>query len=162
VLLEEAAEKSGRVFAEGAIFGTEGGEEVGVDIEFADNLVVNEDGDNNFGFGFKGAGEIAGIGIDVMDNDGLTRGGGGAADALVKRNAGMGSHGALERTKNENVVVPFFFQQIEANPIVSCDLLVEERNDALHESVGRGARDSEGFKSRDEVRRFGLRCGHGE
>ena len=59
---EEFAEEGGGVFAELAIAGAEGGEEVGVDVEFTDDFAVNEDGDDDFGFGFEGAGEIAGIG----------------------------------------------------------------------------------------------------
>jgi len=49
---EEFAEDGGSVFAEFAISRAEGGEEVGVDIEFTDNLAVDEDGDDDFGFGF--------------------------------------------------------------------------------------------------------------
>ena len=88
---EEFAEGGGGVFAEFAVVGTEGGEEVGVDVEFADNFAADEDGDNDFGLGFEGAGEVAGVGVDVVDDDGFAAGGRGAADALVEGNAGVAS-----------------------------------------------------------------------
>ena len=133
--LEEAAEEAGGVFAEGAIVRAEGGEEMRVDVEFADDFVVNEDGNHNFGFGFEGAGEITRIGIYVSDDNGLAGGGRGAADALVERNAGVGRHGALEMTENENVVVAFLFEHVKANPVVTSDFFVEESDDALHKGI---------------------------
>jgi len=162
VRLEEAAEEGGGVFAEGAVFEAEGGEEVGVDVEFADDFVVDEDGDDDFGFGFEGAGEVAGIGINIIDDDGLAGGGGSAADALVERNAGVGGHGALEGAEDENVVVAFLFEQVEANPVVASKLFVEERDDILHEGFGGIGGFGKGIESRDEVGRFGLGCGHGK
>ena len=135
VCLEEAAEEAGGVFAEGAIVGAEGGEEMRVDVEFADDFVVNEDGDDDFGFGFEGAGQIARIGVNVIDDDGLAGGRGSAADALVERNAGVGRLGALEMTENENVVVAFLFEHVKANPVVTSDFFVEESDDALHKGI---------------------------
>lgn len=160
--LEKLAEDDGGMFAKLAVIGAEGGEEVGVDVEFADHFAVDEDGDDDFGFSFEGAGEIAGIGIDVVDDDGLSRGSGGAANALVQRDARVGSHGALEGAENENVAVAVLFKHIKADPIVAGELFVEESDDALHESVGGAGRNGEGVESRDEIRGLGLRCGHGD
>src|ERR1700675_980628 len=100
---EEFAEGGGGVFAEFSVVGTEGGEEVGVDIEFADDFAADEYGDDDFGFGFERAGEIAGVGVDVVDDDGCAAGGRGAADTLVKGNARVGRHGAFEGAKDESV-----------------------------------------------------------
>src|SRR5258706_14753675 len=90
---EEFAENGGSVFAEFAVVGAEGGEEVGVDVEFADDFAADENGDDDFGFGFEGAGEIARVGVDVVNDDGFTAGGCGAAAALGKRDAGVRRHG---------------------------------------------------------------------
>ena len=100
---EEFAEDGGGVFAEFAVVGAEGGEEVGVDVEFADDFAANEDGDDDFGFGFERAGEIAGVGVDVVDDDGFAAGGRGAADALIERDAGVGRHGAFEGAEDKRV-----------------------------------------------------------
>jgi hypothetical protein len=72
------------VFAKFAVFGAKGSEEVAVDIEFANYFAVDEDGDYDFGFGFERAGEVARVGVDVVDHDGFATGGGGSADALVE------------------------------------------------------------------------------
>ena len=53
---QEFAQEVGGVFAEFAVVGAEGGVEVGVDVEFADDFFVSEDGDYDFGFGFEGTG----------------------------------------------------------------------------------------------------------
>jgi hypothetical protein len=54
--IEVFAEEGGGVFAELAVVRAEGGQEVGVDIEFASNFAVTEDGDYDFGFGLEGTG----------------------------------------------------------------------------------------------------------
>ena len=59
--LEEFAEEGGGVFAEGTVGGTEGRGKVGVDVEFADDFAADEDGNDDFRFGFEGAGEVAGV-----------------------------------------------------------------------------------------------------
>ena len=114
------------MFAEFAVFGAEGGEEVAVDVEFADDFAVDEDGDDNFGFGFERAGEIAGIGVDVVDDDGLAAGGGGSADALIERDASVGSHGAPERAQDEHVGIAVEFEHVKADPVVASELFMEQ------------------------------------
>ncbi len=121
------------MFAEFAIGGAEGGEEVGVDIEFTDDLAVDEDGDDDFGFGFEGTGEIAGIAGDVVNDDGHAAAGSGAANALVERDASVGRHGALERAEDEDVVIAFLFEHVEAHPIVFGEFAVKERDDVFHQ-----------------------------
>ena len=106
------------MFAEFAVVGAEGGEEVGIDVEFADDFAADEDGDDDFGLGFERAGEVARVGVDVVDDDGFTAGGRGAADALVEGNAGVGRHGALERAEDEGVAA-FPFEHVEADPVVA-------------------------------------------
>ena len=123
---------------------------------------MNANRDDDFGLRFKGAGEIAGIGINVVDDDGLSRGSGGATNALVQRDAVMGSHGSLEGAENQNVAIAILFQHVKADPIVAREFFVKQSDDGLHESVGGVARNGERVESRDEVRGFGLCCGHGE
>jgi hypothetical protein len=136
--LEEFAEGGGCVFAEFAVVGAESGEEVGVNVEFADDFAADEDGDDDFGFGFEGAGEVAGVGVDVVDDDSFAAGGSGAADALVERDAGVGRHGAFEGAEDESVAA-FPFEHVEADPVVAGEFFVEKGDDGFHERfAGRG------------------------
>ena len=105
---------------------------MGVDVEFADDFVADENGDDDFGFGFERAGEIAGVGVDVIDDDGFAAGGRGAADALVERNAGVGRHGAFEGAEDEGVA-SFPFEHVEADPVVAGEFFVEKGDDGFHE-----------------------------
>ncbi len=145
------------MLAEFAVVGAESGEEVGVDVEFADDFAVDEDGDDDFGFGFEGAGEIAGVGVDVVDDDGFASGGRGAADALVERNAGVGRHGAFEAAEDERVA-SFPFEHVEADPVVAGELFVEERDDGFHERFGGCGGLGERVELRNDVGRFQV-CG---
>src|SRR5579883_1548332 len=103
VSLEKLAKERGGVLAQLAVVGTKGGEEVGIDVEFANDLASDENGYDNFGFGFDGTGQVARIGIDIVDHNGLAAGGGCAADALIQRNARVRRHGALERAQGKHV-----------------------------------------------------------
>jgi len=119
------------VFAEFAVVGAEGGEEVGVDVEFAGDFAADEDGDDDFGFCFEGTGEVAGVGVDVVDDDGFAGSGRGAADALVEGDSGVGRHGAFKGAENEGVAA-FPFEHVEANPVVPGEVFVEKRDDGFH------------------------------
>jgi hypothetical protein len=160
VLLEEFSEEGGGVFAEFAVVWAEGGEEMAVDIEFADDFFVDEDGNDNFGFGFERAGEIAGIGVDVVDDDGFASGGSGATDTLVERDAGVRGHSAFEGTENEDVAVGFLFEHVKTNPVVAREARVEEGDDAFHEGFARGSGASEIVQGREKISGFGVCGGH--
>jgi len=149
VALEELAEDGSGMFAESAVGGVEGSGEMRVDVEFADNFAVNEDGDHDFGFRFKRTREIAGIGIDVVDDDGLAHRDGSAANALVQRDARVGSRGAHEWAENENVWVTILFEHIKADPIVTGEFFVKESDDAFHESIGGVGGNGERVESLD-------------
>jgi len=140
---EEFAEEGGGVFAENAIAWAKGGEEVGIDIEFTEDFAVDEDGDDNFGFGFEGAGEIAGIAGDVVNDDGHAAAGSGAANALVERDAGVWRHGALEGAEDEDIAGGFVLEHVEANPIVFGELAVKERDDVCHQGFGGSGGDGQ-------------------
>ena len=141
------------MFAEFAVVWAEGGEEVGVDVEFADDFAADEDGDDDFGFGFEGAGEIAGVGVDVVDDDGFAAGGRGAADTLVERDASVGSHGAFEGAEDKGVAV-FPFEHVEADPVVTGELFVEKGDDGFHEGFAGGSGFGEGVELGNDVGGF--------
>ena len=124
------------MFAEFAVVGTEGGEEVGIDVEFSDDFAADEDGDDDFGFGFERAGKITGVGVDVVDDDGFAAGGRCAADTLVEGNAGVGRHGALEGAEGERIAA-FPFEHVEADPVVTGELFMEKGDDGFHERLAR-------------------------
>ena len=147
------------MFAEFAVVGAEGGEEVGIDVEFADDFAADEDGDDDFGFGFEGAGEIAGVGVDVVDDDGFAAGGRGTADTLVERDASMGSHGAFEGAEDKGVAA-FPFEHVEADPVVTGELFVEKGDDGFHEGFAGGSGFGEGVELGNDVGGFLLCGGH--
>lgn len=160
--LKEFAEKSSRVFAKLAIVGTKSGKEVGVDVEFTSYFAVDKDGDDNFGFSFEGASEVAGIGVDVVDDDRFAGGSSSAADALIERDARVRGHRALERAEDEDVTVCLFFQHVKPDPVVAGEFFVEKSDDAFHERVGRGGRVRQSVEVWDQVESFGVCSGHGE
>lgn len=149
------------MFAESAVGGAESGEEVGVDVEFTDNLAASEDWDDDFGFGFQRTGEIAGVGVDVVYDDGFAAGGGGAADALVERDASVRGHGAAEGSEDEDVASGFALDHVKTDPVVAGEMVVEERDDGLHESFGGWGGGGEGVELGDEVGGIGSGGGHG-
>ena len=136
MLLEPAAEECGGVFAKLAILVGEGCGEMAVDVEFADDFSFDEDGDDDFGFCFQRTREIARIGIDVIDDDGFSAGGGCAANSLMKRDARVRSHGAAEGAEDEHVLGGLVLDHVKADPIVLEKICVEERDDAGHEGFG--------------------------
>lgn len=156
---EEFAEGGGGVFAEFAVVGAEGGEEVGVDIEFAYDFAADEDGDDDFGFGFEGAGEIARVRVDVVDDDSFAAGGRGAADALVEGDAGVGRHGALEGAEDQRIA-SFPFEHVEADPVVTGELFMEKRDDGFHERFARCGGPGERVELGNDVGRFQVCGGH--
>ena len=117
--LEEFADKRGGVFAELAIIGAKGGKEMGVDVEFARNPVVNKNRDDNLGLGLERASEITRVGGNIIDDNSFASGSGGTEDALIECDACVRSHGALEGAEHEHVAVGIFFEHVEANPVVA-------------------------------------------
>jgi len=155
------ANEFGHVLTEGAIFIAKSGEEVRVDVEFTHDLIANKNRNDNFGFGFERAREIAGIGLHVVHDDGLAGGRRSTADTLIKRNTNMWRHGAFERTKHEDIAITFLFEHVESDPVVPREFFMEQANDAAHQLFGRTRRDGKRIKSRNQIRRFRL-CGSHE
>jgi hypothetical protein len=128
------------VFAERAVVRAESGMEVGVNVEFTGDFAVDEDRNNDFGFGFERAGEIAGIGIDVVNDNGFAGGGRGTTDALIEGDASVRGHGAFEGAEDKHVAA-FLFQHVKTNPVIAGELFVEESDNAF--SRGSRARESD-------------------
>jgi len=126
---------------------------VGVDVEFADDFAADKDGNDDFGFGFEGAGEVAGVGVDVVDDDGFAAGGRGAADPLVERYARVRRHGALERAEDEHVAA-FPFEDVEADPVVAGELFMKQGDDGFHESFAGYGGPGECVELGNDVGRF--------
>jgi len=85
------------VFYESLIFRSERGREVAIDVEFAGDLPANKYRRNDFRLGLDGARQVARIISNIVDDHSFAAGGGGAADSLVQRNAGVGRHRTLKR-----------------------------------------------------------------
>jgi len=160
MLFQPAAKDCGGVFADGAIFGSEGGEEVAVNIELADNFLFNEDGDHDFRFGFEGTGEVSRVGADVVNDDSLAGGRRGAADTLIQGNARVRGHGAAKGAENQNFLRTVFFEHVETYPVVTQHFLVQEFGDALHQ-IPRGFRaGGEGVEFANYFTRIRVCRGH--
>ena len=65
----------GAVLDQVAVFGAKSGGEMAVDIEFSCHFTLDVHGDNNFRLGLERTGQIAGIRIDIVHNDGIPGGG---------------------------------------------------------------------------------------
>ena len=113
------------MLAELAVVGTKRCVKVGIDVEFADDLAVRKDGHDDFGLGFERARKIAGVGADVINDNGFAARGCRAADSLIQRDARVGRHGALKRTEEQDVVVAFVFEHVKTDPIIAREFLVE-------------------------------------
>jgi hypothetical protein len=139
--LEIFADQASAMLAEVAIFGGEGGGGMAIDIEFSDNFAANENRDDEFGLGFYGAGKIAGIAVDVIDDDSSSTRCGGATDALIQWNSRMGGnrsdvgaeneHGFVRRTRG-------LLDHVEAHPVVLGKIFLEASDDVGHELFGGG------------------------
>ena len=99
-------------FEAGAVDVVEVGEAVAVDVEDADDGAVLKHRNDNLGAGEAAAGDVAGEGIDIGDDEGAGFGPCGAADTAAALDAGAGD-GALEGTQVEPVGV---VDEIEADP----------------------------------------------
>jgi len=122
VLFDVGADDLGGGFEEGAVGFGEGGWVVTVDVDFADDAVVGVDGDDDLGFGFDGAGEIAGVGVDVVYDDGLAGGHGSSADALGDGDADVWGWVACVGAEDEGFGVGWV-EHVEAGPTVVRELL---------------------------------------
>ncbi len=137
------------MFTEFAVIGAKGGVSVAVDVEFADDFSVSEDRNDDFGFCFNRAGEIARIVVDVIHNECFPAGSRRAADSLIQRNARVRSRCSTKRSENEHVWI-IGVNHVKAHPVVASELFVEQRNYGIHQGVGAGRVGSEFVEFRDK------------
>lgn len=152
------AQDGGGVFAEFAIFGAEGRRKMAVDVEFANDFPFDEHGDDDFGFSFERAREVARVCVDVVDDNGLSAGSGGSADSLVQRDPGVGSHRAAIGSENEYVWIAVEFEHVKADPVVAGKFFMKESDDGLHETVGGGGLGAQSVECCNDFGAFSV-CG---
>ena len=83
LLFQVTAKDGGGAFTESAVFRAEGSEEMAVDVEFADDFTANKNRNNDLGLGLERTGEVAGVRVDIINDDGLAAGSCGAANTLI-------------------------------------------------------------------------------
>ncbi len=147
---DEAAEEGGDGFEEELVGGAEGGGEVAFDVKEAGERAFGEERNHHFGFDHVGAGEIAGVVGDVLNDDGFARGSGGSAEAAAERDALVGGK-AADVGANDEIAGIGFVGKIEADPVVAGHGLVETLGDLLHEGIGGGGRACGGFEFGEEI-----------
>src|SRR5579863_358630 len=158
--LNPAAKNGGSMLAKFAILGSEGGEKVAVNVEFADNFALHENRHDNLRLRFDRTGEVARVGADVVHHDSLAGGGGGSTDTLVQRDASMRCHRAPKRAEDKDVFLSFFFQHVEANPVVFEQISMQQLDDPLHQFFLRSCFCSKSIELWAEYLRFRIRCRH--
>src|SRR5207249_4653052 len=132
------ADQSGAVLDEFLIFESEGGGEVAVDVQLANDFTMSKDRDDDLGFGFQRTRQIARIFADIIDHDGPATRGSGATDAMIHRDASMGRHRTYERYQREHGRPRLWLDHVKAHPVVFQHLLVEQPAESLHEFTRRG------------------------
>src|ERR671915_394829 len=99
---------------------------VGVDVDFADHPALVDDRDDDLRAGGGEAGEIARVGVDVVDDLRPAARGGGAADALSDRNPDvLGCLRPLPGTQDEVVTL----DEVDPDPRVVGAAIVEHFDD---------------------------------
>ena len=75
------------MFDKATVVCSEGGGGMAVDVELTHRNTIHENRRDNLRFGFERARQVAGIGVDVVDNNRLRGGEGSASDSFVQGNA---------------------------------------------------------------------------
>src|ERR1700683_1681759 len=109
----------------------EGAGKVALDIEFTCELVLHQDGDNNFTIHHGRSRKIPRIGRDIIDDYGLPAGGRRTAESGVEGDANIRGKAADERSDQQNAGVRRV-DEIKAYPVVARHLFVQTLGDTLH------------------------------
>src|ERR1017187_495487 len=136
--LQVSPNQAGAVLDELAVVCGEGRGLVAVDIKLSNHSTVYENRGDDFGLGFERAGEIARIGVYIVDDHGLGGGDSRATDSLVQRDARVGSCRSRVGAENEHGLsaVGGYFKHVEADPIVMFEQFLEALDDHHHEMFG--------------------------
>lgn len=155
---EVVGDDGGAGFDEGLFGRGEGGGEIAFDVEFGGEFVVGVDGHDDFRFDGGGAGEIARVAGDVLNDDDLAGAGGGAAKSSAERDAHVGREAAGEGADDQEAGVDGV-DEVEAHPVVAGHFFVEAVCEAFHQGRGGGGGARQVLQFAEEVL---VRWGHEE
>ena len=116
MLFNIVADNPNHLFKEDMIGLFEGGGFVTINIDLSDDPAVCIDRDDNLRLGLYGAGQVAGIGADIIDDDGPSGRDSRPANALIHWNTNMRCRFPDEGTKQQHFGVGRV-QHIETNPM---------------------------------------------
>src|SRR6516162_2402871 len=125
-----------------------------IDIEFTCYLAVYEDRNHDLRLGFERAGKVPRIGINIVHHYGLAGRRGSTADSLVQWDAGVGCRRAFEGSQHQHVAAGLPFEHVKADPVVTAELLVEQRHKSVHKRSARTRRLGESVKFWDQIQGF--------
>ena len=160
-VFEELADERGAFFEKAAVVGAEVGEGVAVDVYFADDLAVRPDGNDDFRSRFQGAGEVARVAGDIVDDHRFFLCDGGSADAFGDRDAGVFGRRADKWTQDQHLRISRI-KHVEAYPVVAGEPVGDALDGEVLEegqTVG-GAGEVSDFRDQSFVD-GGLCFGHG-
>src|SRR6202034_4281877 len=98
--LNVTADNPGHFLKEDTILILEGGAIMAVNVDFSNYTSVCVDRHDDLRLRFDGEGQVAGIGGDTVNNDGLTSRDSRSADALIDRDAHVGRGSADKRAEH--------------------------------------------------------------
>lgn len=139
-----AANQGSAGFDEFPGVGIEGVGEVAFDTQCGQHSLPHEDGHDHVGLDEIGA-EVARVGGNIVDHDGLAGGRRRSAQTTVERDARSGGKAALVRSHDESVAVGHF-HEVKADPVVAGHIFVKTVRHGLHEKLHSADGAAEGFK----------------
>jgi len=135
LVLKVAAYEGGARLDKCALRLGKGLEEVAVDIDHANDLLMDEDRHDNFRFRQVHHREVARIAGDIVHHDGSAAGNRCAAQSLVDRNAELRTETAGIRSQDQHLGVGGA-QQEKADPAIAGGFLMKAVGDLVHEGFG--------------------------
>ena len=103
-------------------------------------FAVHDHRHDDLGLGLDGARQVSRIGIDVVHHHGLSRRNGGAADALVQRNALVRRLRADVRAEHQHGIFarPALLDHVEADPVEMAQPFLQAADDDAHQVFDAG------------------------
>src|SRR5580658_11346909 len=109
---------------------------VALDVEFTNEFVHYEDGDNDLTLHQGRSGKITWIFCNIMHHNGLPACGCGPAESGVEGNASVGREAARERPDQQDAGVRRI-DEIKPYPVITSHLFVQTLRDMRHDGLGR-------------------------
>ena len=116
MLFNKPADKLRHLFKKDSIFFLEGGGSVTVDVDFTDNPPACVDWHHNLRSGLDGTGQVAGIGVDIIDDDSLAVLYCRSTNTFTDWDSHMGGWIANERSNDQHLSVSRI-EHIETHPV---------------------------------------------